>query len=299
MSTGKTCVFACDMGGTYIKSACILEDGSIAGDLRMIPSRSDGQLSDILESWEKTLRSLMETAVEHDLEITGIGISTPGPFDYRRKMSLMKHKFQPIYGIDLEAAIKTHLPLPPVPFIFVQDSNSYLLGEQRYGSAKGIENCTCVTLGTGLGISAMAGGKLLTNGRDSCYIAIYRQPWGDGILEDVISGRGICAAYRTPAGNGEAENITAKEIGRLAREGDPAALEVMERFGAVLGRGIAFHLIHTYSELLVVGGQISRDFSLFQNPLVEALRKDGYNGIVRAAQFPEDAALYGVAASIR
>jgi glucokinase len=299
MSAEKTCVFACDMGGTYIKSACILDDGSIAGDMQMIPSRSDGQLSDILESWGKTFQGLTETAATQCLEITGIGVSTPGPFDYRRKMSLMKHKFQPIYGIDLEAAIKNHLSLPPVPFIFVQDSNSYLLGEQRYGSARGIENCSCVTLGTGLGISAMAGGKLLTNGRDSCYIAIYRQPWGEGILEDVISGRGICAAYRTLAGNEETENITAKEIGRRAREGDPAALKVMEQFGAVLGRGVAFHLVHTYAELLVVGGQISRDFTLFQNSLIEALRKDGYNGIVRAAQFPEDAALYGVAASIR
>jgi glucokinase len=185
--------------------------------------------------------------------------------------------------------------------VFVQDANAYLMGEQRFGAAKGVQNCTCITLGTGLGIAAMVNGRLLTNGRDSCYIALYRQPWGEGILEDIVSGRGICAAYGAMTGGekGDAENITAKDIGRRAKDRDSVALEVMERFGAVLGRGIAFHLIHTWSELLVVGGQISRDFSLFEKPLIAALRKDGYNGAVRAAMFPEDAALYGIAASIR
>jgi glucokinase len=146
----------------------------------------------------------------------------------------------------------------------------------------------------------MADGKILTNGWDSCYIAIYRQPWGEGILEDVVSGRGIGSAYQELGGVKPGETgITAKEIGLRAKNGDGAARKVMGRFGAALGRGIAFHLIHTHSELLVAGGQISRDFPLFETELAAALRKDGFNGQVRASQFPEDAALYGVAASIK
>jgi glucokinase len=147
-----------------------------------------------------------------------------------------------------------------------------------------------------MGIAAMSGGRLLSNGRDSCYVAIYRQPWGDGILEDLVSGRGICAAYQKLSG--DEKEISAKEVGFRARQGEQAAVDVMNQFGAVLGRGVGFHLIHTWSELLVVGGQISRDLCLFEGSLTAALRKDGYTGPVRAAQFPDDAALYGVAAGI-
>ena len=296
MTVKNSCVLACDMGGSSIKAACVLEDGTIAGDTLMIPSHSDGPLESILDSWEETLTALLSTAGEMDLTVLGIGVSTPGPFDYSRKMSLMKHKFQSIYGIDLEKKIRGRIGLPDVPFRFVQDTNSHLLGEQHFGAAQGIHNCACVTLGTGLGMSAMADGRLLSNGRDSSYIAIYRQPYGGGILEDIVSARGVCAAYRKLTGN--TDEISAKEVGIRARQGEETAMEVWTQFGEVLGRGVAFHLIHTWSELLVVGGQISRDLCLFEDSLTAALRKDGFTGPVLAARFPDDAALYGVAAMI-
>jgi glucokinase len=158
------CVLACDMGGTYIKAACVLADGTLAAPMRMIPSNSGGSLKEILGSWKEVFTQFLNDASENGLDITGIGVCTPGPFDYKRKTSLMRHKFRSIYGINLEEAIRTVIPLPNVPFEFFQDSNCFLAGEQRYGAAKGVTNCACVTLGTGLGFSVMVDGKFLTNG---------------------------------------------------------------------------------------------------------------------------------------
>jgi glucokinase len=290
------CVFACDMGGTYIKAACIPEDGNMTTPMRMIPSKSDGPLEAIIQCWKEIFEVLLEDAFKINLNLAGIGISTPGPFDYKHKTSLMRHKFSSIYGINLEEVIRKEINLPDVPLLFFQDANSFLAGEQRFGSARNVQNCACVTLGTGLGFAVMANGQFLTNGRDACYIALYRQPWGEGILEDVISGRGICDTYRELSGKDE--KISAKDVGQRAKRGDKPAIEVFRRFGEALGRGIAFHLIHTYSELLVVGGQISKDFPLFEESLAKALAKDGYTGSVRIALHPEDAALYGAAAGI-
>jgi glucokinase len=284
------------MGGTYIKAACILEDGKMAAPLRMIPSRSGGPLEDILGSWKEVFEGLLEEASRNSLRVAGIGVTTPGPFDYKRKMSLMRHKFSSIHGVNLEEAIRQKAGLPDVPFLFFQDANSFLAGEQRFGAARGAQNCACVTLGTGLGFAAMADGQFLTNGRNSCYIALYRQPWGNGIIEDTVSARGIIAAYKTISGRDE--TLEAKEVGIRAKAGDKAALEAMSHFGAVLGRGIGFHLIHTYCELLVIGGQIAKDFPLFEQPLKKALYKDGYINPVVRAHYPEDAALYGVAAQV-
>jgi hypothetical protein len=58
------------------------------------------------------------------------------------------------------------------------------------------------------------------------------------------------------------------------------------------------HLTHTYSELLVAGGQISKDFALFEQSLTGALSGGGFTGPVRPAVYPENGALYGAAASI-
>ena len=290
------CIFACDMGGSFIKAACMNGNGTITGETLMIPSHSDGSPDNILGAWEVTLKILLDTMVANKLNLIGIGVSTPGPFDYIRKMSLMKHKFQSIYGINLENEIKKRIRLPDVPINFIQDANAYLLGEQKFGCARGIENCMCVTLGTGFGIAAMAGGKILSNGRDSCYIAIYRQPWGDGIIEDVVSGRGICAVYNNLAGT--KTETSAKDVCEKARQGEMAAIETMNQFGTALGRSIGFHLIHTYAQTLIIGGQISRDLVLFEKSLLAALRKDGYTGPVLPAQYPDDAALYGVTAAV-
>jgi glucokinase len=142
----------------------------------------------------------------------------------------------------------------------------------------------------------MVEGAFLTNGHGACYLALYRQPWKDGIIEDVVSGRGIIQAYRKAGGTGE--DLSAKEVGKRAREGDTPALQVMEDFGSALGRSIAFHLSYTQTKILVVGGQISKDFSLFEKALLKALRKDGYQGQVFPAKYPEDAALYGAAAAL-
>jgi glucokinase len=284
------------MGGTYIKAACVLADGNLAAPMRMTPSQSGGPLEGFLGSWKEVFKLLLNDASEKGLDIAGIGVTTPGPFDYKRKMSLMRHKFGSINGVNLEEAIRKEIKLPDVPFLFFQDANSFLAGEQRFGAARGVQNCACVTLGTGLGFAVMANGHFLTNGRDACYVALYRQPWKDGVLEDVVSARGLCADYRELSG--QDEKTSAKEIGLRARAGDHAAMEAWHRFGEAMGKGIAFHLTHTCSELLVAGGQISKDFTLFEKSLTEALAGGGFTGPVRPALYPEDGALYGVAAGI-
>lgn len=289
-------MLALDMGGTFIKSACVDDNGSL-GDTIQTPSNASAGQDEILNALAQALCAARSQAQALGLTVGGIGVSTPGPFDYAGKRSLMRHKYQAVYGLDLQEALRTRGALSMgEALVFSQDANAFLAGEHAYGAAKGQDCCALVTLGTGLGFACMVDGVLLTNGRGSCYVALYKQPWQGGVIEDVVSGRGLCAAYRQRRpGAGE---LTAKQVCDRAREGDADALGVLNAFGQALGASLAFHLNHTGARLLVVGGQISKSFGLFEGALVRALRGQGCEALVCAAQHPEDAGLLGAGAQV-
>lgn len=297
MQKKSSCILAFDMGGTFIKYACVLPDGSLADDVHMLPSYSGESFEAIMKSWSQAVLELVQEADAAKLDILGIGISTPGPFDFVNGRSLMKQKFQALYGIGLADEIRRSTNLPAsIPFSFIQDANAFLAGEHLCGAASESLCCAGITLGTGLGFSSMVDGNLLTNGRGAPYIALYRQPYSGGILEDVVSARGICLAYRNCAGILDDQRISAKDVGLLAKMGDESAQFVMAEMGRVLGKNIANLLSHTYTECLVIGGQISKDFALFEHSLKESLKNVECLKAIVPAAYPEDAALYGAAA---
>lgn len=64
------------------------------------------------------------------MELAGIGIAIPGPFDYAAGVSRMTHKFRSICGVDLRGVLHA---MPGVPadaeIRFMQDVNAALAGE--------------------------------------------------------------------------------------------------------------------------------------------------------------------------
>ena len=115
-------------------------------------------------------------------------------------------------------------------------------------------------------------------------------------MEDFISARGICRAYREKASLPETAEITAKDVGQRAKAGDENALFVMAELGRMLGENSAYLLAHTRAECVVLGGQISKDFALFAPALRKALEGVEPLKEILPAAYPEDAALYGAAA---
>ena len=95
-------VLSIDAGGTYFKSVLVSSDGGIIEDSFLqtaVPFA--GSKSEIIGAYEKVFVYSFQFARLHRLNIVGIGISTPGPFDYAQGMSLMEHKFRSIKNIPL------------------------------------------------------------------------------------------------------------------------------------------------------------------------------------------------------
>lgn len=145
-----------DIGGTSVKMA-LIRSGQIIFSHK-VPSRSEGSLQSFLPELERGINHMLEVKNVGQGEVNGIGISIPGIVDsVRMRVAVVNDKFagtQP----DLVSWAQEKWA---VPLVMENDARCALIGEWRYGKAKGFDNVVIVTLGTGFGSSAVIDGKLL------------------------------------------------------------------------------------------------------------------------------------------
>ena len=170
------------------------------------------------------------------MELAGIGIAIPGPFDYAAGVSRMTHKFRSICGVDLRGVLHA---MPGVPadaeIRFMQDVNAALAGEIARGNAAGYGASALVSLGTGLGFALSRDGRVLCNPAGGPKVVIFNLPYRDGILEDYASKRGFLRIYGELAGHTDPA-LTVADLGRMAGEGMPGPARPSQRSGASLPR---------------------------------------------------------------
>ena len=133
------------------------------------------------------------------------------------------------------------------------DANVAALGEAWQGGGKDYDDIVMITLGTGVGGGVIINGKILTgynggageighmhvddNETDSCNCG------RKGCLEQFTSATGVVRLAKRLMNNTDketkmrefGENITAKDVFDLAKEGDAGANEVVETMGTYLG----------------------------------------------------------------
>ena len=294
-------VLAIDAGGTYFKSVLVSSDGGIIADSFLqtaVPFA--GSRSEIIGAYEKVFVSSFQFARLHGMQITGIGISTPGPFDYAQGMSLMEHKFKSIKNIPLRDEFsRLDCFTGEMPVAFQHDVHSFLIGEHWAGAIQGVDSAAAaITLGTGLGFGVMKNSNILDNGRGGPCISIFNRPFEGGILEDRISRRGLISQYCKYAGIPEA-GIDVHEIAFNARNGkDGFAQKVFMEAGSILAAELAGIFGSLAIADIVFGGQISKSFDLFGPAFKVKLHEKGINANVVPGKNIEFSALIGAAKSV-
>lgn len=76
--------------------------------------RSEGSRAEIEGSLATTVARGTAFAAERGMELAGIGIAIPGPFDYAAGIPRMTHKFRSIYGVDLRGVLHAMPVFPPM-----------------------------------------------------------------------------------------------------------------------------------------------------------------------------------------
>lgn len=277
----KECIAALDFGGTFLKACLFDEKVHELSEMQLAPINSRGSKEEIFE----TLLMFLQRLIGEHL-VSRIAVSTPGPFYYEPGYSAQTGKYGAINGIPLRPVIRNGLKLPEsVPIDFLSDSISFLIGECYFGAGKGCRNVAAITLGTGLGYAAMHDGHIVTNMRGRPYDLPYREKWNGVILDDICSGRGLALSYYRATG----KQITAAD---MARQRDEVSLQLYAQMGELLGTYLKKYMDLREIQRLIVGGQVSKSFELFAEPLIKGLK-----GVeVCIAQNMEYAALYGAAA---
>ena len=150
-------VLACDMGGTRIKTG-IVSNGSILG-IESIDANSGRGLAACLPMVADTFRRLCKASGIEMSECAGVGISFPSLFDPATGRMLDAYgKYHDAPGIDFPAWAREEFGLP---LAIENDARAALMGEWKHGAGRGSEDIVMITLGTGIGVAAVVGGKMM------------------------------------------------------------------------------------------------------------------------------------------
>ena len=311
----KNYCFGIDVGGTTVKLGLFSTAGELL-DKWEITTRTEnfGEniLSDICEAMEA---KLAEKEIRLD-DIEGVGIGLPGPitndgtvlqcvnlgwgtFNVEEKLSEM------FRGIKVKAG---------------NDANVAALGEAWQGGGKDYDDIVMITLGTGVGGGVIINGKILTgynggageighmhvddNETDSCNCG------RKGCLEQFTSATGVVRLAKRLMNNTDketkmrefGENITAKDVFDLAKEGDAGANEVVETMGTYLGTAMSHIAVVVNPQAFIIGGGVSKAGQFLIDAIKDKYRETCFaacgDAAVHLATLGNDAGMYGAAAMI-
>src|SRR4051794_15501588 len=165
-----------------------------------------------------------------------------------------------------------------VPVGIENDANAATYAEFHFGAAREAHSMVMLTLGTGCGGGAVVDGKLYRGWAEFGHMVIEY----DGLpCQGTCTGRGHLEPYVTGVAATKLAQevfgpaVDAHRLVRLAGEGEPRAIEILDGIGRHLGAGIGT-LVNIFNpELVVIGGGFAAGGGLRPPPRRPGGRRGG------------------------
>jgi glucokinase len=299
---------AVDLGGSHASCAVVADRDVVA--LETVSLEAAHGLAGALPAIAEALLRVAARAGVAAGECAGLAFGFCGLVDSSAGRVLSTNaKYDDAPGLDLPGWCRAALGLP---LRIENDARLALLGEHHAGAARGCDDVVMMTLGTGIGGSAMIGGRLLRGKHFQAgvlgghLVADFEgRPCtcgGVGCVEAEASTwalPGICRAMPGYAASALArhERLDFEAVFGEAAAGDAVATAVRDRCLRVWAAG-AVAMVHAWDpEVLVIGGGVMRDGGAVL-PAIEAhVHAHAWTPwgevAVRAAALRERAALLG------
>jgi glucokinase len=271
-----------DIGGSHITAAHIsaADFKIVKGSLVRERVASMEGADVIIKAWVDALSPLILNSGD---EMIHIGIAMPGPFDYKKGISLMKgtKKYDSLYEMNVLEILASKLGIPQDHILFRNDAESFLHGELASGAVAGEKRALGITLGTGLGSASNCKGTTVDS--DRAFI-----PFHDSIAEEYISTRWFANRYKELTGK-DAKNVESV----LACNDKAIVDQIFEEFGKNLAKFLDDFIEEEQPDVVVIGGNIAKTWNHFMPVVSKYLKNQQVE--IRQSTMWEDAALVGAA----
>ena len=304
----KTYGFGVDIGGTTVKLGLFRTDGELL-DKWEIPTRKEDNGSQILPDVAASIKEKLAEKGIDSADVQGIGVGVPGPVTPEGVVCMCVNLGWGVFNVE-----ETLSELTGYPVKAGNDANVAALGEMWQGAGKGAKSLVMVTLGTGIGGGVIIDGHIVA-GATGAGGEIGHLPVNDhetetcgcgkkGCLEQYASATGVVTltkraleASDAPSSLRELEEVTAKDTFDAAKAGDALALEVLEQFGQILGKGLATIACVVNPEMFVIGGGVSRAGKIITDVVEKYYIPNTFHACQKAqfkmAELGNDAGIYG------
>lgn len=259
-----------DLGGTAIKVGICNEDGQLLHTYEG-PTETDKGVDVVISNIEKYVRHIVEQSPYDWDQLKGVGAGVAGFTNVREGIIVLAPNIG-FRDVPIRALLEERIGKPVK---IDNDANVAALGEAWAGAGKGIENCVCYTLGTGVGGGITINGKIYQGfsgmageiGHMSVVPDLEAIQCGCGrmgCLETVSSATGIIRMAKDAVERGDhtslalEEQIAAKEVFDAAKAGDEVALRIVNRAAFYLGKSMAAVAAVLNPELFIIGGGVSK-----------------------------------------
>lgn len=261
-----------DVGGTHMAAGLVDGEGTLSARAET-PTLPGRPYEDIVRDMAACVMEALMRGACRVSDIVSIGVGIPGVAENVNG----RVYFCPNLSwtdVPLRNELQKHIPLP----VFI-DNDATLAGyaESVVGISRHATSSVFLTLGTGVGASIIMGGKPWTGAHGVASeighltLEIDGVPCTcgkDGCMERYCSATAIVRMARellkehpgwelSLHASEDAQNITAKMVFDLAREGDELSLRVFRRYVKYLSLAINSIISFIDPEMVVLGGGVS------------------------------------------
>ena len=303
-----------DIGGMSMKAGVVDSSGKILYK-DAVPTGAWRPSDEIVSDMGNLILNVINKSGINKSDITSIGIGIPGACNSKTGTVLFCNNMN-LGGVNLAEAIKKFLD---VPVFLNNDANVAALAEY-YAVNKPLECMIMITLGTGVGGGIIIDGKIFSGfngcagevghmvikddgekcncGRTGCWesfasvTALIKQTKDSMQINRDSLMHEIAGSY---------DNVTGKTAFDAAKQGDKAAVEVVNNFIRYVSAGIVNMVNIFQPDMLIIGGAISKEGDYLLKPIEEICKKESYayglceNTQFRIASLGNDAGIIGAA----
>ncbi len=259
-----------DIGGTKILGVIFDENKEIVYRLKKKTKQDGDDAGNVEKVIKSVVREMLDGSKIKLKDVRAISAGAPGVIDQEKGIILFSPNL-PWRNYDIRSSMKKEFG---VPFFIGNDVNVGVLGEHRYGAARGYNDVVGLFVGTGMG------GGLILNGSLYCghqfkgaeYGHMILNPDGPlcncgqrGCLEAFSSKQGMSAYVREQTARGRQSMLAphvqdgvfkSKYLKKALKAQDPVTVEAVDRACYYLAIATG-NMINTFSpEVVVYGGGV-------------------------------------------